>query len=357
MNTIQSLIITIASLAALPFYVQAQVYTGIDDAMPVQIHLDGNIKYDGWYNLTVQPKVRNVWGTEHTITGLSGYPTTFTSAAAYPNPIWSQLQSHSGNKAAFNKVANGNGSGGLDKFNADGTRNATTWGGSGFGPYPAGDSIYAISFSNNYNARGGTFGIFETAPVNDLQNLVLQIEIGSANGYDFYDSSVSGPLGGIPGGTESLPDVPFGPAATRTIGMLSDFSVWSPTLNLTFEDNSTASLAADFGALLNKGYNGTIPMPTGPGGTDVDEPIWVNLYGFQWDLSAYNDIASFAVTWDVTDHAQIYGAQLDQSDTFNGEVLSNYIAVPEPGTYAAVFGGITVIGFLIHRRRASRFNV
>lgn len=323
-------------------------------------------KYDGWYNLSIGAKTRTVHGDEITINGLSGYPTTFTSSNAYANPIASQRYSTDGatptvnstnatgsGRANLTKVANANGTGGLDKFNADGTRNATTWNGSGFGPYPAGESIYGISFSNVYNAKGGTFGIFEANPLSNLSTVVFQIELGSANGYDFWNPSVP-----------SNAETPLGTANFTSIGTLNleDYADLFPKLSLTFADSFTLSLDVDFGELLAKGYNGTIPMPTGPGGTDVDEPIWINLYGFQWDLTSdevtdalalHGAISSFVVTTDVVEHTQTYAMQLDQSDTFTQVIGTG--TVPEPSTNALIlFAGIAL---LIWRQKMRRLAV
>lgn len=346
------------ALAAAATLAQAQPYTGIQDALPINPGLEGNTKDDGWYNLTIGSKTRTVDGTDYTINGLSGYPGTFASTA-YPNPIASQVYSDNGatptlnannnqatGRSGFNKIAQANGTGGLDKFNADGTRNATPWGGTGMGPYPAGDSIYAISFSNQYNAKGGSFGIFEANPLADLQTIVLQIEIGSANGYDFYRSDSPTGTGEFDGGP-----VPFGDAPGLEPGALT-LQVYFPKLHLTLEDDTTMTLDADYAALLNKGYNGTIPMPTGPGGSNVDEPIWINLYGFQWDLSGLSSpVASYIITWDVAEHSQSYAARVTQADTFNPENTVPNMVVPEPGTcLLLIAGGCTL---LLRRRRAA----
>lgn len=339
-STLNSLALAGSLLAAAPF-VSAQEYTGVNDAMPVAVSLAGDTKYDGWYNFSSQTaKERVVHGQTVTLPGTpAGYPTAMGSSPAYPSPIASQLQSNSASKATFNKVANGNGTGGLNKFNADGTRNATTWGGSGFGPIPSGDSIYGISFSNAFNAKGGTFGAFEANPLANLQTVVFQVEIGSANGYDFYEPLVA-----------SNPETPLGGAASRPIGLLSGFETWAPAINLTFGDTTSISIVADYAALLNQGFNGTIPMPTGPGGELVDEAILVNLYGFQWDLSGYSDIQSFSITWHVVEHTQSYAVQLDQGGLFGGEVLSGLAAVPEPASFAAL-AGLGVLGLAASRRR------
>jgi len=336
-----------AAFFAMAAAASAQAPTGIQDAIPQSAqslaertgqNWTGNTKYDGWYNLTVSEKTRVVDGVSTVIAGNTGYPSVFGSAAAFPSPIASQVKS--GTSANFNKVANGNGTGGLDKFNADGTRNATTWNGTGMGPYPAGDSLYAISFSNVYNAKGGTLGIFETNPVLNLSSVVFQVEIGSANGYDFYESSVPSD-GSTPLGTVADREVgALDPNLGKTPGGATIF----PALNLTFADNSTATLYAGYAELVAQGVNGTMPMPTGPNGEMVDENILINLYGFQWDLSEYEDIASFNITFDVVEHTQTYAFQLDQSDTFTQVIAS----IPEPSV--SLLGMMGALGLLRRRR-------
>jgi len=340
-----------ALLAFSPTISLSQTYTGIQDAIPQSAQSlasrtggtwsSSSTKYDGWYNLSSMAKTKTVNGVEHTFAANTGYPTVFQSANAYTNPIYSQLQSNVGSRAALNKIANGNGSGGISKFNANGTRNALAWGGSGYGPYPAGDSIYAISFSNEFNTKGGSFGVFEAAPVLNLASVVFQVEIGNANGYDFYESDVAS------GGTT------LGTAGSRTVGGLDPLlgrapggPVIFPTLNVTFADSSTLAIVANYAELITQGFNGTIPMPTGPNGENVDEPIYINLYGFQWDLSDYSNITAFTVTFDVVEHTQFYAAQLDQSDTFTQVIAS---PVPEPS--AALLAGLLGVIPLLRRKR------
>ncbi len=319
----------------------AQTYTGIDDATPYAVELNGATKYDGWYNFSNSTKVKTVDGTSHTIAGNSGYPTALASSPAWSSPISSQLQSDGSNRAAFTKVTNGDGSGydvgfasnglanSLAHFNANGTpQSGAVWkkangtaGSSGFGPIPSGDSLYAISFSNEVNTRQGTLGIFEAAPVTGLQNVVLQVELGEANGYDFWNHSTAG----------------------MELGSLEVTSAF-PLLTMTLADTSVITLGASYAELITQGINGTIQMPTGPDGELQDEPIYINLYGFQWDLSAYTDIQSFNITWAAVEHTQLYATQLDQSSEFN-QVIG---VVPEPSTW-----GLTVIGLgagLILRR-------
>ena len=325
-----------ATLAALlAGTAHAQTYTGIQDAIPVNVGLAGNVKDNGWYNLTSTSQTKTVDGVAQTFAANTGYPTVFTAANAWPTPIASQVNT-GGTAAALNKVANGNGTGALGKFNADGTRNSTAWGGTGFGPYPAGDSLYAISFSNEPNTKGGTLGVFEANPVANLSNVVFQVELGSANGYDFYEPSV--------GATTAL-----GTAGSRQVGSLT-VTDYFPTLNLTLANNTTVSLNATYAELSAKGFNGTIEMPTGTDGALEDQPIWINLYAFQWDLRGYNNIASYNITWNVVEHTQTYAARLTQSDVFNQVVAT---AVPEPQTYALMLAGMGMMGVVLRRRKAA----
>lgn len=282
--------------------------TGVQDAIPVAKALSGTKKDDGWYNLSSSSKTKIVDGASITISGNTGYPSGFgfpPSTSAWTNPIASQVNS-GGVKANFNKVGN----------NAENT----------FGPYPATDGLYALSFTNVANAKGGTLGVFEANPVADLANVVFQVEIGGANGYDFYRP-------GTPAGTVA--------SGTPQIGALTNID-YSPKLNLTFAGGATTTLTAGWAELSAQGENGTTTIPGG--GT---EAIYVNLYAFQWDLSSYNNISSFNITFDVVEHSQTYAARLTQSDVFN-----QVVAVPEPESYAMLLAGLGLIGFAARRRQA-----
>lgn len=66
------------------------------------------------------------------------------------------------------------------------------------------------------------------------------------------------------------------------------------------------------------------------------------LRGFQWNLSEILDpISSISITWSNTNHAQIYGLQLNQSDV--------YSAVPEPSTWALL--GLSALMLIVWQRR------
>jgi len=65
--------------------------------------------------------------------------------------------------------------------------------------------------------------------------------------------------------------------------------------------------------------------------------------GFQWDLSGILDpVTSIEITWNNSPHSQIYGVQLDQSDT--------YSVIPEPSVFALVFLAL-LCGVICYRNR------
>jgi hypothetical protein len=298
--------LTIAALAAFSLNIApafAATPTGIQDAIPVAKALDGNKKDDGWYNLSAASKTKIVDGQSVTIAGIPGGG--FPGMAPLPNVV-SQVKSDADNSATFRKVNNG----------------ATG------GAFPSSESLYAGSFSGAFNVNGGKLGVFETAPVANLANVVFQVEIGGANGYDFYQPSV--------GNTTTV-----GGASTHAAGAL-EVTNYFPTLNLTFSNNTTAQLTANWAELTTKGENGT----TTAGGTE--EPVYINLYAFQWDLTGYSNISSFNVSFDVVAHSQTYAARLTQSDVFNQVVA---VPVPEPESYAMILAGLGLIGLAARRRQ------
>lgn len=298
--------LTIAALTAFSLNIApafAATPTGIQDAIPVAKALNGTKKDDGWYNLSASAKTKTVDGTPMTIAGISGG--NFPGMAPLPNVI-SQVKSDNDNSATFRKVSNG----------------------AAGGAFPSSDSLYAGSVSSAYNFNGSKLGVFETAPVENLANVVFQVELGGANGYDFYQPSV--------GNTATT-----GGASTLSVGALT-VTNYFPTLNLTFSNNTTAQLSANWAELSTKGENGT----TSAGGTE--EPVYINLYAFQWDLSSYSNISSFNVTFDVVAHSQTYAARLTQSDIFNQVVA---MPVPEPESYAMILAGLGLVGLVARRRR------
>jgi len=167
----------------------------------------------------------------------------------------------------------------------------------GGGPFLSSSSIYFGNFAQVPNALGGTLRVSDSTPLANLKTLVFQIQIGEATGFDLY----SAPALKINGGS----------------------SVVNPL----------------FSGIINRFQNGTFTSPA----TGSDEPVYVNTRGYQWDVSSFGAVTSFAIDFSGVTHSQIYGLQLDQSSS----VFSTAV-IPEPNV-----GGLILAGaffFLIFRR-------
>ena len=187
--------------------------------------------------------------------------------------------------------SNGAGSGDADLSRVAGSP-------TGGGPFLSSSSIYFGNYAQIPNALGGTLRVSDSTPLANLKTLVFQIQIGEATGYDLY----SAPTLKINGG--------------------------SSIVNLLFS------------GILNRYQSGTFFSPA----TELDEPVYVNTRGYQWDVSSLGAVTSFAIDFSGVTHSQIYGLQLDQSSS----VFSTAV-IPEPNV-----GGLILAGacFFLFCRRA-----
>ena len=163
----------------------------------------------------------------------------------------------------------------------------------GGGPFLASESIYFGSFSQVPNALGGTLRLSNSLSLTNLRTLVFQIQIGEAIGYDFFSPS------GFP-----------------------KLSLNGGTYNIALYTN-----------LVNRYQNGVFPSPE----TGKDEPVWVNTWAFQWNLTSPTNINNYAIDFSGVTHSQVYALRWDSTS-----VLQNQV-VPEPSTYALLLLGIGVI--------------
>jgi hypothetical protein len=168
----------------------------------------------------------------------------------------------------------------------------------GGGPFLSSGSIYFGNFAQIPNALGGTLRVTDPTPLADLKTLVFQIQIREATGYDLY----SAPALKINGGS----------------------SIVNPL----------------FSGILNRFQSGTFPSPA----TGLDEPVYVNTRGYQWDVSSLGAITSFAIDFSGVTHSQVYGLQLDQSSSFFSTAV-----IPEPNVRGLVLAGAC---FFLFCRRA-----
>ncbi len=165
---------------------------------------------------------------------------------------------------------------------ADANLNRVAGSPTGGGPFLSSSSIYFGNRAQIANALGGTLRVSDTTPLAGLQTLIFQIQIGEVLGYDFYD-----PTG-------------------------------SPALKL---NGSAVAVTPSFSGVLDRYQDGVFTSPE----TGVDEPVYVNTWGYQWDVSTFGPISSFTIDFSGVTHAQIYELQLDQSSQLFAAAL-----IPEP---------------------------
>lgn len=238
--------------------------------------LQGNTQFDGWSQLN-----------STNFPGYGGFPGLFP--ATWTTPAGSNTNSDGSLTLTLPAGVIPSGDAGLVKL-ANGVNG---------GPFFASESIYYGSFSGDVNVDGGTLAARDTTPVANLKNVVFQIRIGEAAGYDFYNHTL-------------------------------------PTLHL---NGSEQGLAPTGAVLLNQWPNGTFETPDGP------KDIFINTWGMAWDLTTFQEpITQFEVRWIGVQHGQVYGLRLDQSDVWH------HSAIPEPASLGAVCVGVWA---LLKRRRAN----
>lgn len=178
--------------------------------------------------------------------------------------------------------------------------------GDGGGPYfGSSGTIYSGGFSGVQNTYGGTLSVLDSAPVGNLKSIVFQLEIGEAFGYDLYSHNL-------------------------------------PTL---FVNGEAVALVPAFSSLFNQLENGTFTPP----GQDP-QPLYINTWAFQWDLSSYSSaINSFEIQFSTVQHSQIYAMQLDQSNAINSSSIIPS-AIPEPSTYLLMVIGAATLLILRKKR-------
>ncbi len=233
---------------------------------PLNITLQGTHQYDLWLNLSSSLQTREAPGYGFMGMGIVSIPGN-TGFGMFPGTAdW-------GTKTIKSQFFTGETPGELLKISN----------GTGGGPFPSGSTIYYGGASPVPNTDGGTLGARTTA-VENLSTVAFQLSLGEAYGYTLFDQNNDGI------GIDDMPLLKLYDAD----GFLID------------------SVQADFYDIIKKAYNGSLDMPPGSG---VDEDIYINTFGLQWDLSAYGSgVASFQIDWTGVQHAQLWSFRIDQSD-------------------------------------------
>lgn len=232
--------------------------------VPIAFDPGDTTSFDGWASIAAA--------------SYPGYG-TFPGSGAWPGSIGSNVAG-SGD-ANLVKVANGPGG----------------------GPFVATNSVYFGSFTAVANTLGGTLGVTDGTMIAGTNTIVLQVQIGQAQGYDFYN--------GTP-----------------------------PSLVI----NGTTPITLAYSGLINQFQDGTFTNPV----TGLPEPVYVNTWGFQWDVSTFvGPITSLGIEFSGVTHSQVYALQLDQSTG-----VYNTSLVPEPSA-ALLLGSAGAALMMVRRRRRS----
>lgn len=225
----------------------------------------------------------------------AGYGGAFPGRSSWPTPIPATAGS---TNASLNRTAGAGGSGGpyitasTNYINGDTNESIISIG-----------SVYFGSFSGSSNVFGGTLRVAQASPLSGLQTIVFQIQIGEVLGYDFFEPS------------------------------------GFPSLTL---DGSSSVVPASFTNLVNRFENGVDPQ--------FGEPLFLNTWGYQWNLTNGQMPSSYAITMSGVAHSQIYGLRLDETT-----VLQSTAVVPEPTvTHLLAITGLLCMAIIAHKIRKAR---
>lgn len=164
-------------------------------------------------------------------------------------------------------------------------------------------SVYFGSFSGATNTFGGTVQVAQASPLGGLQTIVFQVQIGDAFGFDFFQPS------------------------------------GFPALTL---DGISSQVPVSFINLVNRFENGVDPQ--------FGTPVFINTWGYQWNLTNGQAPASYAIDMSGVAHSQIYALRVDETD-----VLQSSAVVPEPSvTNLLAITGLICLVFLARRLRKAR---
>jgi hypothetical protein len=170
----------------------------------------------------------------------------------------------------------------------------------GGGPFLASESIYFGNFAQVPNTLGGTLRLSNSLGITNLRTLLFQIQIGEATGYDFFEPS------GFP-----------------------KLTLNGITYNATYTN------------LVNRYQNGVFPSPE----TGLDEPIYVNTWAYQFNLTN-NGFPSYHIDFSGVTHSQVYALRWDGTSVLQGQVI------PEPSTLGLLaLAAIGTAGYIIRKRK------
>lgn len=177
----------------------------------------------------------------------------------------------------------------------------------GGGPFPSDTSLYFGSSTTVANTLGGTLGV-SRAPVSAVRTVVFQIELGE---------------GQPQGQTRYFFHEPVGnPTAGRPTLYVNGQPLSAPTHTALVNQRSTED----------------------GGGANFEDPVFVNTYGYQWNISTSN-VTSIEVRFSCVEHVSIYSMRIDQTSVLQtGNLLETQTSAPVIGLSGngLAFGNVVV---------------
>lgn len=177
----------------------------------------------------------------------------------------------------------------------------------GGGPFPSDTSLYFGSSTTVANTLGGTLGV-SRAPVSAVRTVVFQIELGE---------------GQPQGQTRYFFHEPVGnPTAGRPTLYVNGQPLSAPTHTALVNQRSTED----------------------GGGANFEDPVFVNTYGYQWNISTSN-VTSIEVRFSCVEHVSIYSMRIDQTSVLQtGNLLETQTSAPviELSGTGLAFGNVVV---------------
>ena len=143
------------------------------------------------------------------------------------------------------------------------------------GPYPASASIYFGGTNPTHNYDGGELTVFTDSGqvLTGVKTVVFQLDIGEAWTYDLYAV---------------------------------------PVLHYTLSGGGGGSVSAAYQSLYKEVANGQVYMD------GKWEDLNINSRAYQFNLNGLGTIESFSISFKGVQHAQVYGAGLQQFDAAAG---------------------------------------
>jgi hypothetical protein len=245
----------------------------------------------------------------------------------------------------------------------------------------AGDASAQTLYQDFTGPAQGAVSLGGTMPVTDYLNTSgepITTNGGTAaewivNGAGAFTAGTYGEVYGNSNTVGATASLPFEPAAgiiytlSANIAVTSGSGTGFAALGFT---SSSASASSNFYGLVPgpylqlNSYNGGVQTVSGvshtfaalsnPGGsyTGTEFSIVLDTVDPEWTVSFYQGLTQLGTTYTYTTGNPVINDIALGTDTYDAGVYSNLTLIPEPSTWAMMFGGLALLGFCVRRKLA-----